>query len=190
VLVLASTSRYRRELLGRLGLSFEVASPGVDEAPRPGEDGAALALRLAQAKARAVADTHPGAIVIGSDQACVAGGRLLGKPGTEEAARAQLALLSGATAVFHTALCVLDGRNGREWLGSTPTEVVVRPLSTDEIARYVARERPLDCAGSFKCEGLGIALFDAIRSDDPTALVGLPLVLLCRFLREVGVAVV
>lgn len=189
MLVLASTSPYRRELLARLGIPFDVASPGVDETPRPAEDGAALALRLAQAKARAVATTRPGALVIGSDQACVAGDRLLGKPGTEDAARAQLALLSGASAVFHTALCVVDGGSGREWLGSTPTEVVVRALSTDEIARYIARERPLDCAGSFKCEGLGIALFDAIRSDDPTALVGLPLVLLCRFLREAGVAV-
>lgn len=189
MLVLASTSPYRRELLARLGLPFAVASPGVDETSKPGEDGATLALRLARDKTAAVAATHPGALVIGSDQTCVAAGRLLGKPGSEDAARAQLTLLSGASAMFHTALCLHDGRSGREWLGSTPTEVVVRPLAVDEIARYVARERPLDCAGSFKCEGLGIALFDAIRSEDPTALIGLPLVLLCRFLREAGVAV-
>jgi septum formation protein len=187
LLVLASTSPYRRDLLSRLCLPFEVAAPGVDEAPGPGEDGAALALRLAQAKARAVAARHPGALVIGSDQTCVAGDRLLGKPGSAAAAGAQLAQLSGASAIFHTALCLLDSGSGRAWLGSTPTEVRVRPLDPDTIARYVVRDRPLDCAGGFKVESLGIALFDAVRSDDPTALVGLPLLMLCRFLREAGV---
>lgn len=188
MLLLASTSPYRRELLGRLGLPFEATAPGVDETPLPGEVGAALALRLAQGKARAVADRHGDALVIGSDQACVAAdGTLLGKPGSAAAAHAQLARLSGSRAVFHTALCLVDARRGREWLGETTTEVHFRPLAADEIARYVARDAPLDCAGGFKVEALGIALFESVRSDDPTALVGLPLVLLCRFLREAGV---
>ncbi len=189
VLVLASTSPYRRELMARLGLPFGIAAPGVDETPHPTEDGPALALRLAQAKARAVAATGSGAIVIGSDQSCVCGDRLLGKPGTAPAARAQLSHLSGATAVFHTALCVRDAHSGREWLGSVPTEVRFRRLGHAEIARYLVREPAFDCAGSFKSEGLGIALMESVRSDDPTALVGLPLVLLCRFLREAGIAV-
>lgn len=189
MLVLASTSPYRRELLSRLGLPFAVEAPAVDESPAIGEDGRALALRLARSKAGAVAARHPGALVIGSDQTCAAGGRLLGKPGTGDAARAQLAVLSGASAVFHTALCVLDAAGGREWLGETPTEARMRRLDADEIARYVAREPALDCAGGFKVESLGIALFDAVRSDDPTALVGLPMILLCRFLREAGVVV-
>lgn len=190
MLVLASTSPYRRGLLARLGLPFAVDSPGVDERAAVGESGEALALRLAQAKAHAVAARHPGACVIGSDQTCVAAdGAILGKPGGADAAQAQLARLSGTVATFHTALCVVDARSGREWLGNSITEACFRDLQDDEIARYVARDQPLDCAGGFKVEALGIALFDTVRSDDPTALVGLPLVMLCRFLREAGVAV-
>jgi septum formation protein len=187
MIVLASTSPWRRELLGRLGLPFAVESPGVDETPAPGEDGRATARRLARAKALAVAARHPRALVIGSDQVCLAGERVLGKPGSVDAARAQLASLSGQQAVFATALCVVDGAGQREFAGCVDTTVDFLDLDPARIARYVERERPLDCAGSFKVEGLGISLFESVRSDDPTALVGLPLILLCRFLRDCGV---
>jgi septum formation protein len=187
MIVLASTSPWRRELLGRLGLSFVVESPGVDETPAPGEDGRATARRLAREKALAVAARHPQALVIGSDQVCLAGERVLGKPGSVDAARAQLASLSGQQAVFVTALCVVDGAGRREFAGCVDTTVDFLDLDPARIARYVERERPLDCAGSFKVEGLGISLFESVRSDDPTALVGLPLILLCRFLRASGI---
>jgi septum formation protein len=187
MIVLASTSPWRRELLGRLGLPFAVESPGVDETPAPGEDGRATAQRLARAKAHAVAVRHPGALVIGSDQVCLAGARVLGKPGSAAAACAQLASLSGQRAVFATALCVLDGAGRREFDGCVDTTVDFLALDAARIARYVAREQPLDCAGSFKVEGLGISLFESVRSEDPTALVGLPMILLCRFLRAAGV---
>jgi septum formation protein len=186
VLILASTSPYRRELLARLGLPFSVEHPGTDETALPGEHPLAQAERLAHAKAAAVAARHPGAVVIGSDQVCVGAGRVLGKPGTVQAAGAQLALLSGGSAQFLTALCVVDRGGGRPQVGCVVTEVRFRALSSAEIAHYVEREQPLDCAGSFKAEGLGILLFDALRSDDPTALVGLPLILLARFLRNCG----
>jgi MAF protein len=187
MIVLASTSPWRRELLGRLGLPFTVESPGVDETPAPGEDGRATARRLARAKALAVAARHPRALVIGSDQVCLAGERVLGKPGSVDAARAQLASLSGRQAVFATALCVVDGAGRREFAGCVDTTVDFLDLDPARIARYVEREQPLDCAGSFKVEGLGISLFESVRSDDPTALVGLPLILLCRFLRASGI---
>lgn len=187
MIVLASTSPWRRELLGRLGLPFAVESPGVDETPVPGEDGRATAQRLARAKALAVAARHPRALVIGSDQVCLAGDRVLGKPGSVAAARAQLASLSGRQAVFATALCVVDGAGDREFAGCVDTTVDFLDLDPARIARYVEREMPLDCAGSFKVEGLGISLFESVRSDDPTALVGLPLILLCRFLRASGI---
>ncbi len=184
MLILASTSPYRRELLTRLGLPFEVAHPQVGEAPLPGETAAALAQRLAHAKAAAVAREHPQAVVIGSDQVCSAGSRLLGKPGSVAAACAQLAELRGAEAEFLTALCVIAG--ARTLQTTVPTTVRFRALSAAQIARYVEREQPLDCAGSFKAEGLGIALFESLRSDDPTALIGLPLIALTRCLRELG----
>ncbi|ANB18298.1 Maf family protein [Dokdonella koreensis] len=190
-LVLASTSRYRRELLQRLTPRVRALPPETDEARRPGEAPAALARRLAAAKAQAVAGQAAGALVIGSDQVADRDGRVLGKPGDEATARAQLAACSGAVVVFHTAVCLLDLRGDVPvaYTAADLTEVFFRPLAADEIARYVARERPLDCAGSFKCEGLGIGLFERIASDDPTALVGLPLIAVCRLLREAGVEV-
>lgn len=184
-LVLGSTSVYRRELLSRLGLRFDVARPDVDETPLPGEAPRSLALRLAEAKALAVARQRPGAWVIGSDQVAELEGQPLGKPGTRERAVAQLEAMSGRSVVFHTAVCVTRA-------DTTPrveldrTTVRFRELERGEIERYLDRERPFDCAGSFKSEGLGIALFDAIESTDPTALVGLPLIITARRLREAG----
>lgn len=185
-LVLASTSRYRRELLARLRLPFDVARPDVDETPRPGEAPAALAARLARAKAEAVAAGGE-AWVIGSDQVAALGDTALGKPGSVEAARAQLRRMSGRSVVFLTGVCLAHG-DGRAWQALDTTTVRFRTLADDEIARYVAAERPLDCAGSFKSEGLGIALFDAIETADPTALVGLPLIATAALLRQAGFA--
>ncbi|WP_295554474.1 Maf family protein [uncultured Stenotrophomonas sp.] len=186
-LVLASTSRYRRELLQRLGLPFDCARPDVDETPLNGEAPLALATRLASAKAAEVAARHPGAWVIGSDQVADLNGQPLGKPGTVEAACAQLAAMSGQTVRFHTATCL--SRDGDSLTTLDLTEVRFRVLEQDEIARYVAAEQPLDCAGSFKCEGLGISLFEAIDNRDPTALIGLPLIAVCGLLRKAGFAV-
>lgn len=189
-LILASTSRYRRGLLDRLRLPFRTLAPAVDETAGRGEAPDALALRLAIAKARAVADTSPNAIIIGSDQVADLDGRVLGKPVTAAAAQAQLVASSGREVVFHTALCVIDTRSApaRVESAADATRVVFRDLDPAEIARYVELEQPLDCAGSFKAEGLGISLFERIRSDDPTALVGLPLIALARILREMGLA--
>jgi septum formation protein len=184
-IVLASTSRYRRELLARLGLPFEVDRPDVDETPLPGETPAATAARLAEAKARRVAARHPGAWVVGSDQVADLDGVALGKAGGRDPALAQLEACSGRRVVFQTAICLL--RHGEPAQASLDrTEVVFRPLAREEILRYLDAEQPYDCAGSFKCEGLGITLFDAIHSQDPTALVGLPLIALSRALREAG----
>lgn len=188
-LVLASTSRYRRELLSRLGVPFDVTAPDVDETPGPDEAPAELAARLALAKARAVAFRHPDALVIGSDQAAVLDGRLLGKPGATHAAERQLALASGREVDFLTGLCVLDTRTGVACVEVVPYRVRFRVLSATEIAAYVAREQPCDCAGGFKAEGLGIALFDAMEGTDPTSLIGLPLIRLCAMLREAGLDV-
>lgn len=187
-LVLASTSIYRKALLERFGLSFETARPEVDESPLAGEAPPATAERLAVAKARAVTSRHPGALVIGSDQVAYLGQETFGKPGTVERAIEQLTRMSGRSVVFHTALCLLDASTGRFQLEGVPTEVRFRTLSRAEIERYVAAERPLDCAGSAKSEGLGITLLDALRGDDPNALVGLPLIALARMLRNEGVA--
>lgn len=191
-LVLASTSRYRRELLARLTPDFRCVAPQVDETAQTDESPAALAGRLALAKARTVAAKSPGAIVIGSDQAADLAGRALGKPGSIENARAQLAACSGRSVAFHTAICVIDmhASNPRVLTAQDLTRVHFRKLDSAEIARYVEREYPLDCAGSFKCEGLGIALFERIETDDPTALIGLPLIALCKLLRELGIATV
>ncbi|NUN62015.1 MAG: septum formation inhibitor Maf [Burkholderiaceae bacterium] len=185
-LVLGSTSRYRRELLQRLNLPFTVTAPEVDETPLPGEAPRALALRLALAKARAVAALHPDAVVIGSDQVADLAGHALGKPGTHERAVAQLRLMSGHTVVFQTALAVVCQATGFEQVDLAPVEVRFRTLADDEIERYLHAEQPYDCAGSAKSEGLGISLLDAIVSDDPTALVGLPLIRTCRMLRAAG----
>jgi len=185
-IVLASTSRYRRELLSRIVADFDVAAPDVDETPQAAETPSTLAARLAEAKARAVAAGRTDAIVIGSDQVAELDGRPIGKPGTAERARAQLAASAGRTIVFHTAVCVVDTRSGAIDAAIDRTEVVFRPLSADEIARYVEHENPLDAAGSFKAEGAGIALFERIESTDPTALIGLPLIALARLLRAAG----
>ena len=185
-LVLGSTSRYRRELLQRLNLTFDVAAPDVDETPEPGETPRTLALRLALAKAQAVAQLHPSAIVIGSDQVADLAGEPLGKPGNHERAVQQLRRMRGHTVVFQTAVAVVCLATGFEQVELAPVEVKFRDLSDAEIERYLRAERPYDCAGSAKSEGLGIALLDAIHSDDPTALVGLPLIRTCRMLRAAG----
>ena len=190
-LVLGSTSRYRAELLRRLTPRFRQVAPDVDETRGDGEAPRALALRLARAKAQAVARQCPGAIVIGSDQVATFEDRVLGKPGTVENARAQLAACSGRHVDFLTALCVVDarGREPRAFEALDVTRVAFRTLTPSEIARYVEREQPLDCAGSFKSEGLGIALFERIENTDPSALIGLPLIALARLLREAGVGI-
>jgi septum formation protein len=183
--ILASTSAYRAALLRRLLDDFTQSSPGTDEAALTGEAPAARAMRLAEAKARAVAARNPGAVVIGSDQVADLGGTVLDKPGTAQAAHAQLQASSGNEVIFHTAVCVMD-THGEAHTHVDETRVVFRTLSHDDIVRYVDREHPLDCAGSFKCEGLGITLFERIRNDDPTALVGLPLIATARLLRAAG----
>ena len=185
-LVLGSTSRYRRELLERLGLPFTVAEPHTDETPQPGETPRALALRLALAKARAVAQQHPDAVVIGSDQVADLAGQPLGKPGEHARAVQQLRQMRGQTVVFQTAVAVVCAATGFEQVDLAPVEVKFRDLSDAEIERYLRTEQPYDCAGSAKSEGLGIALLDAIHSDDPTALIGLPLIRTCRMLRAAG----
>lgn len=185
-LVLGSSSRYRRELLERLCLPFTCASPDVDEAPAPGEAPHDLALRLALAKARAVAALHPEAVVIGSDQVADLAGEPLGKPGNHQRATAQLRRMSGQTVVFQTALAVVCAATAFEAADIAPVRVRFRTLTDDEIERYLLAEQPYDCAGSAKSEGLGIALLDAIDSDDPTALIGLPLIRTCRMLRAAG----
>ena len=185
-LVLGSTSRYRRELLQRLGLPFTVAAPDVDETPLQGEAPRALALRLALAKAHAVAAQHPDAVVIGSDQVADLHGQPLGKPGTHERASAQLQRMSGETVIFQTAVAVVCAATGFEQVDLAPVEVRFRTLKGDEIERYLHAEQPYDCAGSAKSEGLGISLLEVILSDDPTALVGLPLIRTCRMLRAAG----
>ncbi len=186
--VLGSTSRYRRELLSRLHIPFEVASPEVDEAPLPGETPRDLALRLALAKARAVAARFPGAAVIGSDQVADLDGEPLGKPGTHERAVLQLQRMRGRTVVFQTALAVVCQDTGFEQVDLAAVNVRFRDLSDAEIEAYLRAEQPYDCAGSAKSEGLGIALLESIDNDDPTALVGLPLIRTCRMLRAAGVS--
>jgi len=185
-LILASTSRYRRELLERLRLPFTVHAPDTDETPQPGELPAALACRLALAKAHAVAKQHPGAVVIGSDQVADLDGTPIGKPGTHERAVAQLRLMSGRTVVFQTAVAVVCVASGFAEQALAAVRVHFRDLSDAEIENYLLAEKPYDCAGSAKSEGLGISLLAAIESDDPTALIGLPLIRTCTLLRRAG----
>ena len=185
-LVLGSTSRYRRELLERLRQPFEVLAPEVDETPLAGEAPAALAQRLALAKARAVAAQRPGAIVIGSDQVADLDGEPLGKPGNHERAVAQLRRMSGQTVLFQTALAVVCLETGFEASELAVVKVVFRQLDDATIERYLRAEQPYDCAGSAKSEGLGIALLERIDNDDPTALIGLPLIHTARLLRQAG----
>lgn len=188
-IVLASTSPFRRELLARLGLPFHVASPEVDEARLPTEGPEALVTRLAEAKARAVGAQHPGALVIGSDQVACIDGAILGKPGDRERAIGQLAQAAGRVVVFYTGLCLLDTRTGQAEVICEPFRVYFRALTPRQIAGYVDRERPFHCAGSFKSEALGIALFNRLEGDDPNALIGLPLIRLTAMLGRAGVDV-
>ena len=188
-LVLASTSRYRRELLQRLGLDFTVQAPDVDETPADGEAPHALALRLALAKAQAVAKLQPEAVVIGSDQVADLHGEPLGKPGTHARATLQLQRMRGQRVVFQTAVAVVCQASGFAQVDLAAVEVQFRALNDAEIERYLRAEQPYDCAGSAKSEGLGISLLDAIHNDDPTALIGLPLIRTCRLLRAAGLVI-
>ena len=186
-LILASTSVYRRELLTRLRLPFSVVSPHVDETPQPGESPAALSERLALAKARVVSATHPHAVVIGSDQVAELDGQSIGKPGDHARAVAQLQAMRGRSVLFHTSVAVLRHDTAFEAVRRVPVRVRFRSLSDVEIETYLHAEQPYDCAGSAKCETLGITLLEAIESDDPTALVGLPLIVTSALLRAAGV---
>lgn len=186
-LILASSSPYRAALLGRLGLDFTVVSPEIDESPQPSEPPQDLALRLAIDKARAVAADQPGAVVIGSDQVAACGNLLLGKPGNRERALAQLESMSGREVIFHTALAVC--RDDRIVSGLTPTRVRLRRLERARLERYVDHDQPFDCAGAIRSEALGISLAQTIESDDPTALVGLPLIRLVELLDHFGFSV-
>lgn len=187
-LILASTSPYRKELLARLGLPFEALPPGVDESPLGGETPANLAQRLALAKARAIAATHPSAVVIGSDQVADLHGAPLGKPGDHARATKQLRAMRGQRVVFHTAVAVVCLETGFAEVDIAPIEVRFRTLTDAEIEYYLRKEQPYDCAGSAKSEGLGIALLESIDNDDPTALIGLPLIRTARMLRAAGLA--
>ena len=189
-IVLASTSKYRRELLARLGLPFEVASPQVDETALPDEAPQDTARRLAEAKARAVAARFPRAVIIGSDQVAVLEGVHLGKPGNHANALRQLRAMRGKEVVFHTALCLYDAASGRTQTRVVPFCVRFRDYSDAQIERYLQREQPYDCAGSARCEGLGIALIAEMRGDDPNALIGLPLIALTEMLAAQGVNVI
>lgn len=188
-LILASTSRYRRELLERLGYPFETKASSVDETPLPQETPEALALRLAIAKARAVAAENPGSVVIGSDQVCALGNKALGKPHNYEGAVRQLTEMQGQTLVFHTAVCVIDPQ-GKEQTCVSDTRIEMRSLSAKAIDDYVQREQPFDCAGSAKIEKLGIALMKSVSSDDPTSLIGLPLMRVTDMLLNAGIEVI
>ena len=184
--VLASTSKYRRGLLERLGMPFECADPQVNETPRPGEAPPATALRLAEAKARAVAIRFPDALVIGSDQAASCDGAKLDKPGNHANAVRQLTLVSGKTATFDTAVVLFDTKSQQLGARVVPCRVSFRPLTAEQIEHYLRLEQPYDCAGSARAEGLGITLIERIDTEDPTALIGLPLIALTDLLRDAG----
>lgn len=185
-LVLASTSPYRSALLTKLQLPFITDAPEVDETPLPGESATELVIRLATAKARALAARYPQHLIIGSDQVCVVADSICGKPHTEENARAQLRAASGKSVVFYTGLALYDSRQQQLQSLCETFTVDFRALSDAEIAHYVSREKPLNCAGSFKSEGLGITLFDRLSGRDPNTLIGLPLIALCEMLRKAG----
>ncbi len=187
-LLLASSSIYRKELLSRLGLPFETASPDIDETPRPGESAAQTSLRLAEAKARELASRHPDHLIIGSDQVALLDGIQLGKPGTHERAVDQLQIMRGRSIEFHTALCLLNAQTGAAQTAVDITTVTMRDYTDSEIEAYLLREQPYHCAGSAKTEGLGVALIAAIENRDPTAIIGLPLIELTTMLKNEGVA--
>ncbi|MFB0936768.1 MAG: Maf family nucleotide pyrophosphatase [Propionivibrio sp.] len=185
-LVLASTSPFRRDLLNRLGISFNTANPQTDESPLPGESPENTALRLSEAKARAVAHLFPDALIIGSDQVAILDGQVYGKPGTHDNAVRQLQTMRGKTVNFYTGLCLLDAKTGAAQTRGVPTLVTFRNLTDEEIENYLRREEPYNCAGAAKSEGLGIAIIARMQGDDPNALIGLPLIALCDLLREAG----
>ncbi len=188
-LILASTSPYRREVLGKLGLPFTTESPEVDETPRFGESAEQLVLRLAEAKAASVAGRHEAGLVIGSDQLATIDGDILGKPGTHDKAVAQLERAAGRCVTFHTGLCLHNAASGRVYSEVVPFRVHFRALSRSQIEAYLQREQPYNSAGSFKSEGLGIVLFERLEGDDPNTLIGLPLIRLTRMLEAEGVEV-
>jgi septum formation protein len=188
-IVLSSTSLFRRELLARLGLPFETANPNVDETARHGETPETTALRLSEDKARAVARQYPEALIIGSDQVAYLDGQVFGKPGTHENAARQLQTMRGRTVNFYTGLCLLNANSGKVQLRGVPTLVTFRNLTSDEIENYLRKEKPYNCAGSAKSEGLGIAIIAKMEGEDPNALTGLPLIALCDFLREENVLI-
>ena len=187
LVVLASTSPFRRELLARLHIPFETVAPETDEVALAGEAPAATALRLAEAKARAVVQRYPDALIIGSDQVAAQGNQRFGKPEKRENAITQLRLMRGKEVVFHTGLCLLNSATGRAQVSCVDTHVGFRDLTDSEIEAYLDKEDALNCAGSAKSEGLGISLLSYLRGDDPNALVGLPLIALCDMLRAEGV---
>lgn len=189
-LVLASSSIYRRALLDKLGLPFVAESPSIDEMPLPNESADALVQRLALAKAAALATKYSAHLIIGSDQVASLDGNILGKPGNPSQALKQLRACSGRRVTFLTGLTLLDSRNGHSTTVVEPFSVSFRQLSDDQIGRYLEREQPFDCAGSFKAEGLGIALFESMHGDDPNALIGLPLIRLVTLLEQAGVSVI
>jgi len=189
-IILASSSRYRRELLQRLGIDFSCRSPSLDETPGDGEDPEQMVKRLAAAKAGAIADGVFQGLIIGADQAAVMGGRIIGKPGNHAAARLQLQQASNNELLFLTGISLLNTVSGHLQVDCVPCKVRFRNLSDDQINRYLERERPFDCAGAFKSEGLGIALIEAMDTTDPTALIGLPLIRLRQMLEAEGVAVI
>tara|TARA_B100001094_G_C18156867_1_gene786960 strand:- start:635 stop:1222 length:588 start_codon:yes stop_codon:yes gene_type:complete len=188
-LVLASTSIYRKELLNKLQYTFTCAAPHVDETPYPDESAQDLVFRLAQSKAKAIAATMPEHLIIGSDQVAVVDGTILGKPLTESKAIAQLGYLSGKTVTFLTSLCLLNSKTDHMQTCVEPYTVHFRELDQEDIAKYVKKEQPLHCAGSFKSEGLGITLFERLEGRDPNTLIGLPLIALIDFLHQEGISV-
>ena len=186
-LVLASSSRYRRAILDKIALPYHTSSPNIDETAKPCETAEQLVARLAEQKARAVACEYPGALIIGSDQVAALDGQILGKPHTVERAVEQLSAASGQVVTFYTGLCLLDARDNSYQVATVPFAVHFRDLSLAEIERYIELESPLDCAGSFKSEGLGISLFQRLEGEDPNTLIGLPLIKLLQMLRNKGV---
>jgi len=189
-IILGSTSPYRKELLQRFGLAFESAAPDIDETRRAGETPQALVARLAEQKAKAVARNYTDALIIGSDQVAVLNNEVLGKPGNHETAVVQLSKASGETVAFYTGICLFNTTTNNLQVDVVQFNVIFRKLNRDQIEHYLKAEQPYDCAGSFKSEGLGVALFERMEGEDPSALIGLPLIRLCRMLEQEGVRII
>jgi len=189
-IVLGSTSPFRREILGKLGLPFDCAAPNVDESPLSGETPQQLVARLAEQKAKAVAPNHPNSLIIGSDQIAILDGNILGKPGNHANAVEQLSRASGNSVTFLTGLCLYNSGSGQTQIEAVPFIVHFRPLSSRQIENYLEKEQPYNCAGSFKSEGLGISLFEKLEGDDPNTLIGLPLIRLIKMLEIEGVQII